>query len=302
MRRRLLLVLAFAAVVGLVASLLVYRVIVQIATPVGPGTSEEVVVASVNMALAETVTPQHVKVVAWPRGSVPSGAIRSVKDAEGRVVRSSIVAGEPLIEAKLAPELSGRGGIMPMLVPEGQRGVSIKVDEAVRESGFVMPNSRVDVLVSMAKAPGSQERIAKVILQDVLVLAAGQAVEMRENKPVTVTTVTLALTPEQAERLAVAQAEGRLTLATRNLRDNTVVSTPGATHASLLSDAAQARPAVVTAQASSGRRPVTVAGAPLAPPKVQSVTVSIVRGGRVSEQEFVRVGDREWVEKRAERK
>lgn len=302
MRRRLLLVLAFAAVVGLVASLLVYRVIVQIATPVDSGASEQVVVASVNMQMAETVTPQHVKMVAWPRGSVPAGAIRSVKEAEGRVVRTSIVAGEPLIDAKLAPELSGRGGIMPMLVPEGQRGVSIKVDEAVRESGFVMPNSRVDVLVSMAKAPGSQERIAKVILQDVPVLAAGQSVEMRDNKPVTVTTVTLALTPDQTERLAVAQAEGRLTLATRNLRDNAMVRTPGATPSSLLSDVAPARPVVTAASASSGRRAVTVAGAPLPPPRPESLTVAIIRGGRVTEQEFVRVDDRQWVEKRAERK
>ena len=243
MRRRLVVILLVASVMGLLASMLVYRVVNQVASA-GQTGYEQIVVAAANMSLADTVTPQHVKLMRWPTTSVPDGAFRSLQDVEGRVVRGSIMAGEPLMEGKLAPHLSGKGGIMPMLVPEGQRGVTIKVDDAVRESGFVMPNSRVDVLVSMAKTKNQDERIAKVILQDVTVLAAGQTVEMRDNKPVTVTTVTLSLTPEQTERLAVAQAEGKLTLAMRNLRDTQVVKTPGATPTALLSDAAApARPA-----------------------------------------------------------
>ena len=169
MQRRFLLILVCASLLGLLASALVYRVVSQIAAA-GSGQYEQIVVAAANMSLAETVTNQHVKLVAWPKASVPEGAIRSVQEVEGRAVRSSILAGEPLIEGKLAPGLAGKGGIMPMLVPEGQRGVTIKLDEAVRESGFLLPNSRVDVLVSMPKAPGSQEKIAKVILQDVTVL------------------------------------------------------------------------------------------------------------------------------------
>src|SRR4030095_8947880 len=99
-------------------------------------------------------------------------------------------------------------------------------------------NSRVDVLVSMAKDRSSQDRISKVILQDVTVLAAGQTVELRDNKPVTVTTVSLALVPAQVERLALAQTEGKLMLAMRNLRDTQIVQTRGVTAASLLSDSA----------------------------------------------------------------
>jgi pilus assembly protein CpaB len=222
------------------------------------------------------------------------------------VVRSSIVAGEPLMEGKLAPHLSGKGGIMPMLVPEGQRAVTIKVDDAVRESGFVLPNSRVDVLVSMAKTKTQDERIAKVILQDVLVLAAGQTVEMRDNKPVTVTTVTLSLTPEQTERLAVAQAEGKLTLAMRNLRDNQVVKTTGATPTALLSDAGAAAPrapeplsvAAKPTPAPVRPRPApAVVSAPLPAPKLDAHTVSVIRGGKVSEQTFVRQDGQAWVER-----
>lgn len=296
MQKRLVIVLGFASVVGLIVSVLVYRVVAEFRASARQQTTEEIVVAAVNMDLAETITSKHVKVLPWPRQAVPAGAVRNLADAEGRVVRSSIVAGEPLLEGKLAPQLSGKGGIMPMLVPEGQRAVTIKVDDAVREAGFVLPNSRVDVFVSMAKAASSQERVAKMILQDVVVLAAGQAVEMRDNRPVSVTTVTLALTPEQAERLALAQNEGKLTIGMRNLRDKQIIQTVGATRDTLLGSAPAAAPA-----ASSPKPPArkavapAIAATPLPAPKISTHSVAVIRSGKVSEQVFVRSGE-EWIE------
>jgi len=287
MRRRFLLILICASVIGFLASFLVYRVVSQVASA-RSDQSEQIVVAAAELGLADTVTSQHIKVVNWPKASVPPGALRTAAEAEGRVVRSSIVAGEPLIEGKLAPQLAGRGGIMPMLIPEGQRGVTIRVDDAMRESGFVLPNSRVDVLVSMAKA-GSSEKIAKVILQDVTVLAAGQTVEMKDNKPVTNTTVTLALTPQQVERLAVAQSEGRLMLAQRNLRDTQFVRTPGATPSSLLSD-------IAPAPNPEAKPTVLARSAPLPLPVVEKYPVAVIRGTKVSEQTFVRERGNSWAE------
>jgi pilus assembly protein CpaB len=204
------------------------------------------------------------------------------------------VAGEPLLDGKLAPQLSGKGGLMPMLVPEGLRGITIKVDDATRESGFVLPNSRVDVLVSMPRKPGSQERISKVILQDIGVLAAGQTVELRDNKPVLVTTVTLALAPNEAEKIALAQTEGKLMLAMRNLRDNKVVETRGVTAATLLTDSS----AVVTpARSGPARAPrPQIVTAPLAPPKVETFAITVLRGGKAAEHVFVRDVTQEWVE------
>lgn len=297
MNRRLMMVLVFATIVGLIASFFVYQVVRQMALAGAPEGTEPVVVAAVNMTMAEAVTNQHVRLVQWPKSAIPTGAVRTLANAEGRVVRSAIMAGEPLLESRLAPELAGKGGVMPMLVPEGQRGVSIKVDEAIRESGFILPNSRVDVLVSMTKPGSTSERIAKVILQDVPILAAGQTVEMRDNKPITVTTVTLALTPDQTERLAVAQSEGRITLTTRNLRDNQVVRTPGATQATLLSDVARPAVAAAASAAPVKPRPVSVAAAPLPPPAPEGHTVSVVRGTRLTEQQFIRAGERGWVER-----
>lgn len=287
MRRRFLLILICASVIGFLASFLVYRVVSQAASA-RSDQSESIVVATVDLGLADTVTSQHIKLVSWPKASVPPGALRTSAEAEGRVVRSSVVAGEPLIDGKLAPQLSGRGGIMPMLIPEGQRGVTIRVDEAMRESGFVLPNSRVDVLVSMPKA-GTNEKVAKVILQDVTVLASGQTVEMKDNKPVTNTTVTLALTPQQVERLAVAQSEGRLMLVQRNLRDTQFVRTPGATPSSLLSDIAPAP--------SPEHKPTALArSAPMPVPVVEKYPVAVIRGTKITEQTFVREPGNSWAE------
>src|SRR5262245_25250706 len=291
MNRRLLLIIAFSMLVGLAASFLVFRVVTQVQGARDQDT-DAIVVAAANLGLAETITAQNVRLVRWPRRSIPPGVVKTLADAEGRVVRGSIVAGEPLMEAKLAPQLSGKGGIMPMLVPEGQRGVTIKLDDATRDSGFVLPNSRVDVLVSMPKSPGANEKIAKVILQDVTVLAAGQTVEMKDNKPVTNTTVTMALTPQQTERLAVAQAEGKLMLVQRNLRDTDVVRTPGATPSSLLSDAASTAPQPTA-------KVVVARSAPLPLPQIEKYPVEVIRGTKVSEQVFVRGRGDVWSEQHA---
>lgn len=294
MRQRLLIILGIASLAGLLASYLVYSVVAQIQAKAPEPGNQPVVVAAVNMGLAETVTKDHVKVVAWPKTSVPAGSLSSLEQAHGRVVRSSIVAGEPLLDSKLAPEMSGRGGIMPMLVPDGQRAVTIKVDDAIRETGFILPNSRVDVLVSITGATPGSEHIAKTILQDVLVLASGQTVELRDNKPVQMTTVTMALTPDKVERLTIAQTEGRLFIVTRNLNDKTVVKTSGATRTSILSDGA---PAPKPPVASAPRRPTPVTTVAIPPPVPEAVTVTVFRGVKASEHRFVRTGKDGWAER-----
>lgn len=294
MQRRFVVIIAIAVVVGTLASALVYRAVSQLQTGGPRDASVPIVVAAANIGLAETITAQHVKVVQWPKASVPPGAVGTVALAAGRVARSWIVAGEPIVDGKLAPQLAGRGGIMPMLVREGHRAVTIKVDDATRETGFILPNSKVDILVSMP-SPGGEGKIAKIILQDVQVLAAGQVVEIRDNKPVQMTTITFSLTPEQTERLTLAQTEGRLFLVTRNMNDKTIVQTRGATKATLLTDAAP-----VAAAPTRPARPVA-ARAPLAPPKLDTVTVTVIHGTKATEHRFLRTSERDWVERGAEK-
>src|SRR5436190_12007162 len=119
MRGRFSVVLVIAAIAGLLASALVYRVVTQMraAATRGPET-EDVLVASVPMDVADAITARTVKLVPWPRLAVPEGALHKIADAEGRMLRRSVVPGEPLLESKLAERQAGRGGLLAMLVPE----------------------------------------------------------------------------------------------------------------------------------------------------------------------------------------
>lgn len=312
-RRRLVLVLGLAAALGTLTGYFVYQAVKTAGDQRTP--TEAILVAEVNIATGEVLTSKHVKLAAWPTTAVPVGAFRAVNDVEGRVARASSVIGEPILDAKLAP--AGQAGLMPVLVPAGKRAVTIKVDEAVQKSGFVVPNSRVDVLVTMARKVGEAKE-TRIVLQDVLVLASDQSVEMKDNKPVTMTTVTMAVTPEETERLALAQIEGKVTLALRNLSDTKVVSTGGVTTAQLLGSAAPAPPSPAAAKpvaklrsggagAKPGARTARPAGPAAAPVQaaapaptvrapVETVSVSVIRGTNATEQRFVKDATRGWAE------
>jgi pilus assembly protein CpaB len=296
---------------GLVTSYLVYKSVSKPA--VQQAETEDVLVANANIAIGEALTPNHVKVAPWPKGTVVPGSLKTVKDIEGRVAKSSIVAGEPVLDSKLTPP--GGGGLMPVLVPAGKRAISIVVEQAVQKSGFVVPNSRVDVLVTMAPT-GSATKQSRIVLQDITILAADQTVEMKDNKPVTMTTVTMALAPEEAERLALAQNEGRVTLALRNIQDTDRVTTSGVTTAQLMGSPApvpaSAKRSPSASPSGSGTKKARKAGRPApaaqpAPvaaqpaPTVQPAPhpthrVAVIRGTAVAEETFVQDPDRGWVE------
>lgn len=288
MRRRFFLILGFALVMGLVTGYLVYRSLTtNTMVEASALPTEGVIVAAANIEVGEALTSRHVKLLPWPKDSVPAGSLGSLAEAEGRVTRRSLVVGEPLLEAKLVPKGDGLGGILPMIVPDKLRGVTIKVDAAVRESGFVLPNSRVDIVVSIADRGNSGKRTAKVILQNVLVLAAGQTVELKSNKPVPVTTVTLALTPEQVEHLALAKTEGRLMIATRSLSDRRIVRTRGVNVKRLLN----------LSPASPSRRKATIRVARRSKkPRPSSHTVTVFHGNKMTQHNFVRNGGQPWAE------
>jgi Flp pilus assembly protein CpaB len=230
------------AVLVIVAAVLVLSVVLVIASCLAMAKSAEqedheqiiyrqIVVAAADMSPADTVVPRHVRLMPWLRTAVPEGAFESLWDVRGRVAQSAIVAGEPLVDGKPVPCLADTGRGVPVVVPEGRHLVAVSGDDAVRDPdlGFVPTGSRDDVLGSVATTKTCEDRMAKVILHDGLVLAAEQTVELEDKKPGTITTVTLSLTPEHTARLATAQAEVTLTLAMRGVRDARVVRTPEVT-------------------------------------------------------------------------
>ncbi|MGH7534080.1 MAG: Flp pilus assembly protein CpaB, partial [Gemmatimonadales bacterium] len=188
--------------------------------------------------------------VEWPGEAMPAGYVASAEGAIGRGVITPVRLNEPLMDTKLATKEAGGG--LPIAVGEGMRAVSVRVNEVVSVAGFVVPGTRVDVLLTLSNAPGTSETTTKVILQNVQTLAAGQQIQKdKDGKPISVTVMTFLLTPEQAETLTLASNQGQIQLALRNTLDTLTTKTEGAVVSGLLGKTKKAAPA---ARANRGPR------------------------------------------------
>ncbi|MFQ5896023.1 MAG: Flp pilus assembly protein CpaB, partial [Nitrospinota bacterium] len=237
-RTRGLILILVALLMGGVGVLVVRRGLVP-APPPGPPPipTAEVLIMTKDISLGDRLAEGDVKTVKWPEKSVPERALREPQEAIGRVVVQPLAKGEPILPNKLAPKGEGQG--LMAVIPPGKRAMSVKVDEVVGVAGFVQPNSRVDVLVSMdveeEGARGGRKEVSRIILQNIRVLAIGQRTELKDNKPVTVTVVTMEVGPAEAEALNLAATRGKIILAMRSLRDPTRVITAGLTTGELVS-------------------------------------------------------------------
>jgi pilus assembly protein CpaB len=166
--------------------------------------------------------------------------LRTLKEVTGRVAITPIGVRDPVTDGKLAPE--GEGAGLSAVIPEGYRALTVKVDDIVGVSGFVMPGSFVDIVAVIvpqaAQGVQSQGPVSKIVLQNIKVLASGAKLDSPENQrePNNAKTVTLQVTPEQAEKLVLAANEGKLQLVMRNYSDQEPSQTKGANKHSLLSD------------------------------------------------------------------
>ncbi len=183
-----------------------------------------IVVAAHDIAVGAKIDPGAIKVVRWPRNVLPQGAVTEPGAVIGSLARSEFVENEPIVSSRLV-EAGKTSGVLPLMIPADMRAMSVAVDEVSDLSGFVLPYTRVDVLLSLPASDKSPGR-SKIILQDVPVLAVAQTVERKDN-PQPERVVTLEVTPEQAEALAVATTQGKLHLALRSYGDNAVVQTSG---------------------------------------------------------------------------
>jgi pilus assembly protein CpaB len=287
---------AFALVAGLGTALLIAR---QLDKRQGGGATQttNVVVAAVDLSLAAKITPEDIKLVAWPAEHLPIGAFQDPKEVVGRVLISRVLAQQPVLPTMLAAKNAGSG--LAALIPPNMRAMAVRVDDVVGVAGFVHADDRVDVLVTLRPNRPGGETTTKVFLQNIKVLAVGQELETADKTRMRATPATVAtmlVTPQEAERLALASAEGRLILTLRSWTDSQPVETEGAMPSGLVGDVAPSAPPV--AGTPPPVRPAAVAarrargGKSTAPPSTLTAeapkkdVVEILRGDRFEERKF----------------
>lgn len=277
-RNRLLIGVAIALVIGIIASRYVYRELKQ-ASAQKPMPISHIVVAAQPMALGTPLTKKALRLVAWPKNEPLAGSFSRIEDCVGRSLITPVAQNEPILEQKLAPKAAGVG--LPAAIPEGMRAVSVRVDDVVGVSGFAMPGTMVDVMVT-GQPTGGTDSVTRTILEDVRVLAAGQAVEQdKEGKPKTVSVVTLLLTPEQADQLTMASTEGRIHLSLRNTIDTKITNPPPVFKTPLLLGGASTPHYGRGGGGHSRRR-----ARPSKPEGPAPYVVEVIRGNKKSDQTF----------------
>lgn len=241
-----------------------------------PKADAQVVVAVRDIELGQPLNASMVTLVSWPAGSVPDGSFALADAIDGRVLRTQLLRGEPVLEAKLAPV--GTKGGLSALIGEGRRAITVKVNEVVGVAGFALPGNYVDVLVN---TQDDRDRpVSKIVLERILVLAVAQEAGRDETKPRVVSAVTLEVTPEQAERLDLARSVGNLSLVLRNQVDQNPADTGGIRKADLLGTVppiAAETPAAAPAPQPAAR-PAVRRAAPVARTPKEDTRVEVIRG------------------------
>src|SRR6266545_5599862 len=235
--KRLIMALTGAVLCGILGVMLITRYL----SSVQAYTKDlgNIVIAKTEIPLGGKITAEQVTLAPIPNGSAPQDAFRNVDQVVGRVAITPIGIRDTITKIKLAPEGTGAG--LSAVIPEGYRAMTVKVDDVVGVSGFIMPGSFVDVVAIIVpvvqQAGAANGPISKIVLQNIKVLASGPKIDSPENQrePSSVKAVTLQVTPEQAEKLVLAANEGKLQLVMRNYSDQEDTQTKGATGATLLS-------------------------------------------------------------------
>ncbi|MBL8241647.1 MAG: Flp pilus assembly protein CpaB [Bryobacterales bacterium] len=280
MDRRFLTVLGVSLVFALVVSAIFYQLTARAGAPAAaaPDAKEmkDVVVAAKPLSLGGSIKPGDVKVSKVPADQFPKGAFSKVEEVMDRPVVSNILLEEPIIVGRLGERGSGQG-IAP-IIPVGSRAVTVRVTEVVGVAGFVLPGMRVDVLVT-GRPPDSSDTVTTTVLQNIVVLSAGQTYQPdARGQAINANTVTLLVTPEEAELVTLAGNEGRIQLLLRNGSDHSIAKPTGRQLAELYGGrgSGKKRSPQSAGEGSNTEgsvpaprprpRPVTVAAAVIAPP------------------------------------
>lgn len=280
---RTVVVVGVAVFVAAVASLGAYQAIKRMPVREVEVRSLYQVVAAHDMPMGSRITKDYVKLVAWPASSPVEKGFTTIESVLNRGLITSVVANEPLTESKLAPLEAGAG--LPPSITEGMRAVSVKVNEVIGVAGFVVPGTRVDVMVTLRRE-SERDSMARVVVSDVQVLTAGTRYDQekaRDGQPIPTSVVTLLVTPPDAERIALAATEGQIMLTLRNPMDRKPTETAGIRTGALLGQAPAPQPVVKNVQGRRVAVPPPAAAAPPAPaPK--AYTVEAIRAAKRAEE------------------
>jgi len=233
--------LAVALLLGLITSFFVFSWLQNeknrlMAAPVPLNRNVQVLVANADLSWGTKLTPEMMQLQEFPSGAIPEGHFTSLEVIKDRVILVDLKRNELLLESKLAP-VGSTGGVAAVTDPN-KRAMSVKVDDVIGVAGFIKPADRVDVMVTIEPQAGKQgNTIAKMILENVKVLAAGTQMERKgkDEEPKQVQVITVEVEVEEAEKLALASNQGKLRLALRNPLNKEQVLTKGATVGALLS-------------------------------------------------------------------
>ena len=279
-RKRIYTVLLLAMTVGAIFAFSTYRYVQATPERGVSAKTTPVVVAASSLDLGAAIRAEDLRTINWPSEAVPTGTFNNPQELVGRGLIQPVSQNEPLMTSKLAPVGAGAG--LPPMIPDGMRAVSVRVNDVIGVAGYVLPGSKVDVLVTVSPTNQSTDMTSKVILNNVTVLTAGTRIERdveKDNKPVSVSVVTLLVDPLQSEALTLASTEGKIQLALRNPLDKTMPPTPGIRPAILLGQSSAPRAAVAVGRVAS-RTPAPAAAAPVVAAPEPLPTIEIIRGDK----------------------
>jgi pilus assembly protein CpaB len=300
--RRYTTIFAIAVLTAGVATFGIYRVL-QAAKAKNKIQTQPVVVALQDVSEGRSIEPSSVTVAQWPAGTVPAGAFSSVDSVVGRVTRIDVFKGEVIVPGRLAPNGTGPG--LQVKITPGKRAIAVRIDDVAGISGMIQPNSRVDVMVTIRDDKSGQQ-VSKLFMSNMRVLSVGTISQVSsDNRPISAPTATLEVTPVEAERLAIAQGEGRIQLVLRGYGDPDSIKTDGAKSADVLAQLRTAPVAKVSAASSTPARharapepqvqapvPVVVQqSVPVAPPKPKTpdtLAVQIFKGDKQDTKKFAK--------------
>jgi pilus assembly protein CpaB len=232
-RQRTLIVMGIAVLLASVASYAVFVAISRMPVREVEVASMHVAVAVENLPMGTRLAKEHIKMTPFPASNPMQGTFSSPEALLGRGLVQPVSVNEPLTETKLAPIEAG-AGLPPLIVP-GMRALSVRVNNVTGVAGFLLPTSRVDLLVTMAEAGG--QMMTRAVVNNLQVLTADTRYDVEQGKEgnaMPSSVVTLLVTPDDAERITLAQSTGTITLVLRNPLDMAAVDTKGARIGSLL--------------------------------------------------------------------